>query len=183
MGDFDRNFGKRRPGRGRFDRKRPGMFGRRDDDRPAERTDRPYDRRDRFSERRDRPPERRDRPSDRTEMFSGICDKCGKDCEVPFRPTPGKPLFCDDCFKEKSREAGSRSVLGKLAPDSLDQINKKLDRILSILEGPAIKKEKKVHEEQPKVIPEEKPEVIAEEKPLEEKPKKKAKKKKPASDN
>ncbi len=32
------------------------------------------------------------------------CDECHKSCEVPFKPTHGKPVFCDDCFKGKRDE-------------------------------------------------------------------------------
>lgn len=32
------------------------------------------------------------------EMHKAKCSKCGKDCEVPFKPTPGKDVFCKDCY-------------------------------------------------------------------------------------
>lgn len=32
-------------------------------------------------------------------MHKAICDKCGRECEVPFRPTQGKPVFCSNCFE------------------------------------------------------------------------------------
>lgn len=35
----------------------------------------------------------------KTEMFSAVCDKCGKNCEVPFRPSNNKPIYCSDCFR------------------------------------------------------------------------------------
>jgi CxxC-x17-CxxC domain-containing protein len=41
------------------------------------------------------------------EMHSAVCDNCGKNCEVPFRPTSGKPVFCSDCFEKNG--ANSRS--------------------------------------------------------------------------
>lgn len=31
-------------------------------------------------------------------MHQAICSKCGKECEVPFRPTGDKPIYCNDCF-------------------------------------------------------------------------------------
>lgn len=34
-------------------------------------------------------------------MHKAICDKCRKECEVPFRPTSGKPIFCSNCFESK----------------------------------------------------------------------------------
>ncbi len=37
------------------------------------------------------------------EMFKAVCSKCGKSCEVPFKPTEGKPVFCKDCFVKKKR--------------------------------------------------------------------------------
>ena len=32
------------------------------------------------------------------EMFTATCSSCGKDAQVPFRPTSGKPVYCSDCF-------------------------------------------------------------------------------------
>ena len=37
-----------------------------------------------------------------TELFSAVCAKCQKACEVPFRPNGMKPVFCRDCFGGKS---------------------------------------------------------------------------------
>ncbi|MEK7460414.1 MAG: CxxC-x17-CxxC domain-containing protein [Patescibacteria group bacterium] len=31
-------------------------------------------------------------------LFKAICAKCNKPCEVPFRPTGGKPVYCKECF-------------------------------------------------------------------------------------
>ncbi|MEO7663767.1 MAG: zinc-ribbon domain containing protein [Candidatus Limnocylindrales bacterium] len=33
------------------------------------------------------------------EMFTATCSNCGKDAQVPFRPTSGKPVYCSDCFR------------------------------------------------------------------------------------
>ena len=32
-------------------------------------------------------------------MTKVTCDECKKPCEVPFRPTAGKPVYCSDCFR------------------------------------------------------------------------------------
>lgn len=45
-------------------------------------------------------------------MHHAVCDNCGKDCEVPFRPTSGKPVFCSACF-EKKGDSGSRRPEGR----------------------------------------------------------------------
>lgn len=34
-------------------------------------------------------------------MFKAVCADCGKECEVPFQPTEGRPVFCRDCFAKK----------------------------------------------------------------------------------
>lgn len=47
------------------------------------------------------------------EMHKAICDNCGKECEVPFRPTSGKPIFCSDCFERKNSSSDSRRYEGR----------------------------------------------------------------------
>jgi len=32
------------------------------------------------------------------EMHKATCSECGKDCEVPFRPVEGKPVYCKECY-------------------------------------------------------------------------------------
>lgn len=32
------------------------------------------------------------------EMFDAVCASCGRETQVPFRPTSGKPVYCSDCF-------------------------------------------------------------------------------------
>ncbi len=34
------------------------------------------------------------------EMHKAICSECGKECEVPFKPTEGKPVYCNECFEK-----------------------------------------------------------------------------------
>ena len=33
------------------------------------------------------------------ETFKATCSDCGNQCDVPFQPTQGKPVYCRDCFK------------------------------------------------------------------------------------
>ncbi|MBI4039068.1 hypothetical protein HY384_03875 [Candidatus Daviesbacteria bacterium] len=51
-------------------------------------------------------------PRGPVEMHKAICDKCRKECEVPFRPTSGKPIFCSNCFKS-NRGSDTRSFEGR----------------------------------------------------------------------
>jgi CxxC-x17-CxxC domain-containing protein len=38
------------------------------------------------------------------EMHKATCSSCGKECEVPFKPTEGRPVFCRDCFRNKRQQ-------------------------------------------------------------------------------
>ena len=35
------------------------------------------------------------------EMHKATCSECGQECEVPFKPTEGKPVYCRECFRKK----------------------------------------------------------------------------------
>ncbi len=61
-----------------------------------------------------------DRNSDRPTMHQAICDKCRKECEVPFRPTSGKPVFCSNCF-ENNRSEPSRTEGRSFERSSFDE--------------------------------------------------------------
>jgi len=41
------------------------------------------------------------RGGDRPAMHQAVCDACHKNCEVPFKPTGDKPIFCSDCFSKR----------------------------------------------------------------------------------
>jgi CxxC-x17-CxxC domain-containing protein len=70
----------------------------------------------------------------RLEMFDVVCARCGRDTQVPFRPSGDKPVYCRDCFRKDSdaprrdspRDSGSSA-------DTLAQINRKLDLIMRAL--------------------------------------------------
>lgn len=38
------------------------------------------------------------RDRERPQMHEATCSDCGKKCEVPFRPTGDKPVYCSQCF-------------------------------------------------------------------------------------
>jgi CxxC-x17-CxxC domain-containing protein len=42
------------------------------------------------------------------EMHPAVCAECGKDTEVPFRPRGDRPVYCNDCFRQRRRPATSR---------------------------------------------------------------------------
>jgi len=42
-------------------------------------------------------------------MTKTTCDECKKPCEVPFRPTAGKPVYCNECFRGQSGASQDRA--------------------------------------------------------------------------
>ncbi len=97
---------------------------------------------------------RRDFGSGDRPMHQAICSKCNKECEVPFKPTGSRPVFCKDCF-QNNRASGpirfddnysrhsnfedrnnnpiNRPVLPQYK-EQFEALNTKLDKILKILE-------------------------------------------------
>lgn len=84
------------------------------------------------------------------EMFKTVCSNCNKECEVPFRPTSGKPVYCSDCFEKmggrnfdsarperSDRPSFARSEAPRVNTDKtqLDAMNAKLDKIIKLLES------------------------------------------------
>ncbi|MBI2146899.1 DNA-directed RNA polymerase [Candidatus Woesearchaeota archaeon] len=38
------------------------------------------------------------------EMHKATCGDCGKECEVPFKPKEGRPVYCRDCYQKHRPE-------------------------------------------------------------------------------
>ena len=62
------------------------------------------------------------------EMTKVTCSDCGEECEVPFKPTSSKPVYCSDCFKKEGRDSSNKRSGG-----NLDIVNEKLDKIMKAL--------------------------------------------------
>ena len=89
-----------------------------------------------------------DRGADR-QMFKTTCSNCGKECEVPFKPTGSKPVYCRDCFRTMGGSSYSRREdRGSSRPnfdnrergssypqykEQFEALNIKLDKILKLL--------------------------------------------------
>lgn len=84
------------------------------------------------------------------EMHSAVCDNCGRQCEVPFRPTSGKPVYCSNCFENKGGSSSRPERRSYERSDSdLTEINAKLDNILKLLESQKPVKETNTSEPAP----------------------------------
>ena len=40
------------------------------------------------------------------EMHKAVCAGCKKDCEVPFKPSGDRPVYCKECFSKRKNEGG-----------------------------------------------------------------------------
>jgi CxxC-x17-CxxC domain-containing protein len=85
-------------------------------------------------------------------MHNAICSNCGKECEVPFKPTGAKPVFCRECFQNNRTDQDSREQDFRERRDfsnrrenpsrpvesnnnqQFENLNAKLDIILNLLE-------------------------------------------------
>ena len=38
------------------------------------------------------------------QLYSVKCANCGKQTEVPFKPSGGRPVYCRDCYMQKKGE-------------------------------------------------------------------------------
>ena len=50
---------------------------------------------------------RQNRKSERGEggarqMYDATCSECGNPCKVPFEPHDDRPVYCSDCFRNKT---------------------------------------------------------------------------------
>ena len=41
-------------------------------------------------------------------LHKAICADCNKECEVPFRPSQDRPVYCRDCFSKRKRGGSFR---------------------------------------------------------------------------
>lgn len=127
------------------------------------------------------------RDMDRPQFYSATCANCGRECEVPFKPTGSKPVLCRDCYRNNNgsdnrnfeRRDNDRPRFENREQSQpnyqaqLDELNTKVDKILEIL---TVAMEQTGDAEVKEDFGKEEPVELIEN--VEEKPKKKATKKK-----
>lgn len=80
-------------------------------------------------------------------MFHTVCTECGKDCEVPFRPSGDKPVYCNNCF---GKDDGFKPKKTDDNKQEFERLNAKLDRLIKALESKGLMKEVVI--EKPEVV-------------------------------
>jgi len=58
---------------------------------PFQRFDRPHHQRE----------QRQDSNFSQRTLHKAVCADCSKECEVPFRPSQDRPVYCKDCFSKR----------------------------------------------------------------------------------
>ncbi len=108
------------------------------------------------------------------QMHKATCASCGKSCEVPFRPSGDRPVYCNDCFGSSSdtrapqksfdnksfdkrfdREPAREPVKTNPLKQEIMELNMKLDTIIKLLGGSnnaSPKKEMKEIKESPVAV-------------------------------
>ena len=105
-------------------------------------------------------------------MNKAVCDQCHQPCEVPFRPTAGKPVYCNACFGGK-KEMGPRKdfnpnyktpprtdfgadvkkVSGEEIKKQIEVLNVKIDKLTKVIEDMTkVEKVEKEEKIKPKVV-------------------------------
>lgn len=132
---------------------------------------------------------RGDKPQDSRQEHHAICDDCGEDCYVPFRPTGDKPVYCDNCFGSNKGGGSSKGGNNDELLKEIKALHAKFDNLIAILSDEFTEEEyaDDVLAQELDDIPEEVAEAIEEEgvfiekeEVLPKKPVKKAVKKAPA---
>ncbi len=125
------------------------------------------------------------------QMYRTTCAKCGNDCEVPFKPTGERPVYCNNCFKSmrdsgpgRSDDRDSRGRRDNYSENRNDRgngnnegqfkkqfesLNWKLDKILKILTPAAPPKavqEEKIEEKVKVIKPKKSAKSIKKENPV-----------------
>jgi CxxC-x17-CxxC domain-containing protein len=50
-------------------------------------------------------------------MYAVICFECGKDTEIPFKPSGNRPVYCKECFAKRKAARGQQPAVS--APASI----------------------------------------------------------------
>lgn len=79
-------------------------------------------------------------------VFEAVCGNCGDNCLVPFRPIPGKPVFCKKCFSKDGNDrvvaktfvkadntGGLNNKIIEQLKAQIEMLDIKLDRVLRML--------------------------------------------------
>jgi len=120
--------------------------------------------------------------SGRADLHKATCSDCGDSCEVPFRPTGEKPVYCNNCFAQhrgsekggfargERKEYSSNPIehhRGTRRPDSrpgdnsalhdlkrrVEELHTKLDRVLDVMHTEKLPATSEIKSTAKKIVP------------------------------
>ena len=56
------------------------------------------------------------RPKKKRKSYPAVCDECGKDTDVPFKPNPDKPVYCKECFERRKSDQPNKKPSSTESP-------------------------------------------------------------------
>jgi len=81
-----------------------------------------------------------------TSMHEAVCAECHKDCQVPFKPSGDRPVYCKDCFakmggssKSSFNDSPKKDFGHRPQTDSSFGVNRNNDEVKRQLEAINIK--------------------------------------------
>jgi CxxC-x17-CxxC domain-containing protein len=54
---------------------------------------------------------RQETPSRSRQMFQAVCAECKQDCEIPFKPSGERPVYCKECFRRRKTGIAAKPVI------------------------------------------------------------------------
>lgn len=72
------------------------------------------------------------RPNDRPgrQMYAVVCFDCGKDTEIPFKPSGDRPVYCKECFAKRRSGQGPNANAPK--PSSAPSLQPKAPTVVEV---------------------------------------------------
>lgn len=44
------------------------------------------------------------------EMFKAVCAECKRECEVPFKPSGARPVYCRECYAKRRQKPANTGI-------------------------------------------------------------------------
>ncbi len=64
------------------------------------------------------------------QKYSAVCASCGDDCNLPFKPTGNRPVYCSSCFSKQNGD-DNRFSTNRNSRDNDSYSNKKFSAVCS----------------------------------------------------
>lgn len=67
------------------------------------------------------------------QMYAVVCFECGKDTEIPFKPSGDRPVFCKECF---AKRRGQPAKVGEAKPQGFSLAASSNPSASTLIAGP-----------------------------------------------